>query len=92
MLVEVATLLGDEILPLAIRFAGGKLNGPRGWQDQYVAMVALGSVLDGPSPDHIQRELDPAYPAIVATLGAAQSSRVRGATAWLVAQMVRFAP
>lgn len=72
LLIEVATLLKDQILAETIQFASGKLanpTDPAAWQDHYVGMMALGSVMDGPSVDAIQRELDPAYATIFALLG-----------------------
>lgn len=55
-------------------------------------MVALASVMDGPSSDAISREAEPALPTIFNMLSTSQSSRVRQATAWLISQMVKHAP
>ena len=87
LLIEIAALLQDQILAETIQFASGKLTDPSNqaaWQDHYVGMIALGSVMDGPSVDAIQRELDPAYATVFALLGQSGSARVRHATAWLI--------
>ena len=87
LLVEVAALLKDQILAETIQFASGKLadhSNQAAWQDHYVGIIALGSVMDGPSVDAIQRELDPAYATVFALLGQSGSARVRYATAWLI--------
>jgi len=55
-------------------------------------MVALASVMDGPSSDAISREVEPALPTIFNMLSSSQSSRVRQATAWLISQMIKHAP
>ena len=95
LLVEVAVLLKDQILAETIQFASGKLANPTdqaAWQDHYVGMVALGSVMEGPSVDAIQRELEPAYATVFALLGSSGSARVRFATAWLIMQIARHSP
>ena len=56
LLIEIAALLQDQILAETIQFASGKLTDPTNqaaWQDHYVGMIALGSVMDGPSVDAI---------------------------------------
>ena len=55
-------------------------------------MIALGSVMEGPSADALARELDPAYATIFHMWDTAQSSRVRQATAWLISMIAKFAP
>ena len=55
-------------------------------------MVALGSIMDGPSQEAIQREIEPAYQTIFHMLSNSQSSRVRQASAWLIPQLVKNAP
>ena len=55
-------------------------------------MIALGSVMDGPSADLIQREMDPAYQTILNMLATNSSSRVRFGCAWLISQIVKFSP
>ena len=49
LLQEVAGLVGDAVWSPTTDYMGPKLNSGR-WQDQYVGMMALGSVLEGPSP------------------------------------------
>ena len=63
LLVEVAGLLGDAVLTPTIQFASNQLNGTT-WQENYIGMVALGSVIEGPSQEAIQREIQPAYMTI----------------------------
>ena len=60
LLTEVALVLGDNCVSETIQFASSKLNGMT-WQDQFVGMMALGSICEGPNSDLIQREIDPAY-------------------------------
>ncbi len=50
LLIEVAAILGDKILQETIQYASEKLNG-QSWQDNYVGMLALGSIMEGPSAD-----------------------------------------
>ena len=72
LFTEVAALLKDQILAETIQFASGKLANPSdqaAWQDHYVGMIALGSVMDGPSVEALQSALDPAYATIFAMLG-----------------------
>lgn len=84
LLIEVAALLGDQILQDTIQFASQKLNG-QAWQDRYIGMLALGSIMDGPSAEALTREFEPAYETIFILWDSASSSRVRQATAWLIA-------
>jgi len=63
LLLEVACLLGDAVIQETINFASSKLNGVS-WQDHYVGMLALGSIMEGPSPEALTRELEPAYQTI----------------------------
>ena len=83
LLVEVAGILGDHVLLPTIQFATPKLNGAS-WQENYIGMVALGSVMEGPSEEHIQQQIEPAFSSIFNMLQTSQSSRVRYATAWLI--------
>ena len=55
-------------------------------------MLALGSVMEGPSQEAICRELEMAYKTIFDMLSSSSSSRVRQATAWLISQIVKNAP
>lgn len=55
-------------------------------------MLALGSVMDGPQAESISSELTPAYVTIFHMLSNSTSSRVRSATAGLIAQMVKHSP
>lgn len=55
-------------------------------------MIALGSITEGPSPDMITKEFDPAYPSILQMLSTSHSSRVRYGAAWLISQLTKNAP
>lgn len=63
LLVEVAKLLGDQILDETIAFAGQKLNS-QSWQDHHVGMMALSSVMEGPTQHALVASLTPAYATI----------------------------
>lgn len=83
LLIEVAAILGDQILSETIQFASQKLQG-QSWQDHYVGMLALGSIMDGPSAQALTQELEPAYQTIFQMWDSSASSRVRVVTAWLI--------
>ncbi len=48
-------------------------------------MLALGSVMEGPSAEALACEFAPAYETIFLLWDGASESRVRQATAWLIA-------
>lgn len=83
-MVEIAAVLGDSIVNETLQFAYTKLQA-QSWQEHFVGLIALGSITEGPSPDIITKEFDPAYPTIVQMLSTSHSSRVRFAAAWLIA-------
>lgn len=91
LLQDVTALLGDAVLMDTIQFASEKLNGTT-WKEHYVGMIALGSVMEGPSAEAIERDVGPAYMTIFHMLATSQSSRVRQASAWLISQLVKNAP
>ena len=55
-------------------------------------MLALGSVLDGPSPEYILQEVGPAYGSIITMMNQSQSSRVRKTAAWVIMLLVTHSP
>ena len=84
LLQEVSKVLRDEVLQSTLEFAGPKLNS-QSWQDNHVGMITLGSVMEGPSSEALQRNLAPAYATIFQMWDSSPSSRVRQSTAWLIA-------
>lgn len=82
-LTEAALLLGDNVVQETLTFAHTKMQG-QSWQENYIGLIALGSICEGPSADKIAKEFDPAFPLIVKMLSTSQSSRVRQAAAWVI--------
>ena len=91
LLTEVAKLLGDQILEDTINFAGQKLN-LQTWQDHYIGMMALGSIMEGPTVGALVNKLTPAYATIFQMWDQSPSSRVRMSTAFLISQITKYAP
>ena len=50
LLQEVAKVLRDQLLDSTLQFAGPKLNS-QSWKDNHVGMIALGSIMEGPTPE-----------------------------------------
>ena len=91
LLQEVAGLVGDAAWRPTVEFMGPKLNSDR-WQDQYVGMTALGSVLEGPSSQMLFNQMEGPLGAIMQTADTNAAPRVRFTSASVIAKTCHVVP
>ena len=80
----------DEILDKILPFVQEKINSPD-WKYRDAAVVALGSILDGPTPSKLESLLQPAIATIV-NLFNDSSVAVRDSTAWCIGKICETVP
>ena len=86
----MAELIGNPIWQPVIGIATEKLN-KNNWMEQYVGMIALGSILGGPDPNMIYNEMEPVYPAIFQMFNS-EVQRVRYVTGWVIQMIAKYVP
>ena len=92
MLQEVTLLVGDAVLKPTLLFMQTKMSSGK-WQDQYIGMTALGSVLENPNSELIASELQETLPSILCLIETSTTvDRVRFTMAWVIAKICLHVP
>ena len=86
----LANVTEDDILPLVIPFIEQNIAKPD-WQFRDAAVVSLGSILDGPTPDQLESLLEPAMGTLIALFDD-ESIAVRDSVAWCISKICELVP
>jgi len=87
---SVATLVTDDIVPIVAPFI--QMNATNeDWHLREAALLAFGSILDGPKPEILQPMITSALPLLMQQLKD-PSSHIKDTTAWTLGQAVKFVP
>uniref|UniRef100_F6RMU1 Importin N-terminal domain-containing protein n=1 Tax=Ciona intestinalis TaxID=7719 RepID=F6RMU1_CIOIN len=89
-LMLLATLCEDDVLPLVVPFISSKIQDPN-WRMRDAAVMAFGSILEGPSTDKVKSiALDGM--ATFINLLSDESVVVRDTTAWAIGRICELIP
>lgn len=61
----VSKCVGDQIIFPIIDFVAEKIKDGQTWESKYCGIVALGAILEGPSPSNLYDQLHPAVPLLL---------------------------
>ena len=91
LLNDCSILLGDLVWDSCIDFVMKQLQGGS-WQEQYVGMSSLCSIMEGPNPEKVAQFISECYQSVFQVLDQSESSRVRLATANVIQQLAIACP
>ncbi|CAH1790559.1 unnamed protein product [Owenia fusiformis] len=89
-LMLLATCCEDEIVPIVIPFIHENIKSPD-WKCRDAAVMAFGSVLEGPDPNNLKKLVEEAMPMLIGLLKD-PSVVVRDTTAWTVGRVCEILP
>lgn len=80
-LQKLSILIKDSVFPKVISFASANIQ-QANWKQKYAALIALGSVTEGPDKDQFMKVIAQALPSLIALFEDA-NTKVREALSWV---------
>ncbi|XWS48593.1 hypothetical protein CRYUN_Cryun13aG0089800 [Craigia yunnanensis] len=85
----VAQTVGDDIVPLVVRFIEENITKPD-WRQREVATYAFGSILEGPSPEKLIPLVNVALTFMLSALTKDPNSYIKDTIAWTLGRIFEF--
>mmetsp|Transcript_14375 Transcript_14375/g.47212 ORF Transcript_14375/g.47212 Transcript_14375/m.47212 type:complete len:885 (+) Transcript_14375:177-2831(+) len=86
-LVTASSVAADDIVPLVMPFVQERVGDQTNWRNREAAIMAFGSILEGPSRTVLQPRIKEGLPFFLNTLATDKHPYVRDTTAWVLKQI-----
>lgn len=86
----VAQVVGDACVDIVLNFVSSNFQ-QQDWKLREAAVLAYGSIMEGPSSEKIRPTVEPIYPHLVQSLND-PVARVRDTVAWTLGRIAQFHP
>lgn len=85
----LAQVAKDDCVPKVVEFVTANIGGTN-WRQKEAAVLALGSILEGPDPDKLRPLVSEAMRVLLPLLRDETNSMVKDTTAWTIAEICRL--